>query len=123
MHVCPIQSRRASGSVLELLEISLDCELTNNALRIQLPRAVVGDVVFVEKEVEEGVRELHVLVVTTRTFHRFVFPHPLSAPAPDAALPSVLAKVTAVDLLQGTCSLVSLRSFSFALRSFTYTRP
>lgn len=106
---------RASGSVLELLEISLDCELTNNALRIQLPRAVVGDVVFVEKEVDEGVRELHVLVVTTRTFHRFVFPHPLSAPAPDAAfastagpgaaLPSVLAKVTAVDLLQGTCSL------------------
>ena len=74
----------------------------------------MGDVVFVEKEVEEGVRELHVLVVTTRTFHRFVFPHPLSAPdaalasaGPGAALPSVLSKVTAVELLQGTCSLVA----------------
>jgi hypothetical protein len=105
--------------VLELLEVSLDCELTNNALRIQLPRAVVGDVVFVEKETD-GEHELHVLVVTTRTFHRFVFPHPLAAQdaalasptAPGAALPSVLSKVTAVELLQGTCSLVALPSHS-----------
>lgn len=96
--------------MLELLEVSLDHELADNALRIQLPRPVVGEVMFAERETERGMWELHITVITTRTFHHFTLPHPISQePAREgASLGSVFARTTAVELLRDAFPLVSL---------------
>ncbi len=71
--------RKVFGETLELVELSVGVDLVDNALRLHLPRPIVGDVIISEKPSDGGGFEaLHVVVHTTRTLHRFVFDHPLS---------------------------------------------
>jgi hypothetical protein len=70
--------RRVQGEILELVELSLDVDLTSNALRICFPADIIRDVVFYEGEGEDGVPHLYIIVATSlKTLHRFEFDHPL----------------------------------------------
>ena len=60
-----------------MLELSLNYDLTDNAVRIHLPRSIKPSLVFTE---QQAPLSLAVVVATSETIHRFIFEHPSSLP-------------------------------------------
>ncbi|KAH1005345.1 hypothetical protein HUJ04_006346 [Dendroctonus ponderosae] len=92
---------RIIGDCLELIEHSLDVNLTGNKLKIRFTDSPIIDGLSV-RETEENVL---ILVPTVCSVHRLIFPHPakfhtqddLLGIHPNLAAPSIFSKVKASD--------------------------
>lgn len=66
---------RVHERVLELVELSLDLPLLNNAVRYRFPHAIVPRVSVYEDTLRTP-PAVYIVVCTARSLHRLVFPHP-----------------------------------------------
>ena len=67
-----LESRKLSQNTLELTETSLDIELYGNNLRVVVSEGTILPNVLVH----ESVSSVSILIATTNSVHRLVFPHP-----------------------------------------------
>ncbi|CAH0554990.1 unnamed protein product [Brassicogethes aeneus] len=91
---------RINNDVLELVEHSLDINLTGNRIRYKIVDTPILDGVSIHESIDNVI----VLVPTVCSIHRLVFPHPDRfhrqddlGSYPDLAAPSIFSKATAME--------------------------